>query len=174
MTRQRIAGVIAAMTLALCAMTTSAEAQGLLGTGLTVPVAGTGPGTAFTGAFNIQRFVRSGDSILAVGTLVGQVTNTVTGVTSTVIRQISAPLDLGSSAAVDGVCQVLALALGPLDLNLLGLAVHLDPVLLNIDAVSGAGNLLGNLVCAVANLLGGGGPLGAVTGLLNVILGILG
>ena len=49
----------------------------------------------------------------------------------------------------------LHLELGPLDLDLLGLVVHLDPVHLDITAVPGAGNLLGNLLCAVAGLLDG-------------------
>ena len=47
--------------------------------------------------------------------------------------------------------------LGPLDLNLLGLEVHLDPVVLDIVAQPGPGNLLGNLLCAVAGLLDGAG-----------------
>ena len=74
-------------------------------------------------------------------------------------------------------CTILALTLGPLDLNLLGLMIHLDQVVLNITAVPGAGNLLGNLLCSVANLLNGGGPLGTllnnVVNLLNQILGAL-
>ena len=47
---------------------------------------------------------------------------------------------------------------------------------LNITAVPGAGELLGNLLCAVAGLLDSGqlGNLGTVlTNLLNAILGIL-
>jgi hypothetical protein len=52
-----------------------------------------------------------------------------------------------------GVCDVLDLNLGPLDLDVLGLVVNLSEVDLNIDAVAGPGNLLGNLLCAVANLL---------------------
>jgi len=48
---------------------------------------------------------------------------------------------------------------------------------LNITAVPGAGNLLGNLLCAVANLLNGGGGLSTLltqlTNLLNQILGAL-
>jgi hypothetical protein len=47
---------------------------------------------------------------------------------------------------------VLDLVLGPLDLNLLGLVAHLDRVHLNITAVPGAGNLPGNLLCAIAGL----------------------
>jgi len=74
------------------------------------------------------------------------------------------------------ICTVLELTLGPLDLNLLGLVVHLDRVHLNITAQQGPGNLLGNLLCAVAGLLDGGlnGLLGRLVTLLNQILGQLG
>jgi hypothetical protein len=48
---------------------------------------------------------------------------------------------------------------------------------LNITAVPGAGNLLGNLLCAVANLLNGGSPLSSLLTqfqtLLNQILAAL-
>ena len=57
------------------------------------------------------------------------------------------PVDLAQSA---GSCQILDLVLGPLDLDLLGLEVHLDQVHLNISASPGRGNLRGNLLCAVA------------------------
>jgi hypothetical protein len=69
-------------------------------------------------------------------------------------------------------CDILHLVLAPLDLDLLGLQVHLDRVVLNIVAVSGAGNLLGNLLCAITGLLDGGlaGQLGQLTNLLNQIL----
>ena len=71
---------------------------------------------------------------------------------------------------------MLHLVLGPLDLDLLGLVVHLDKVVLDITAVPGAGALLGNLLCAVVGLLDGtgiGGLSGILTNLLNAILGIL-
>jgi hypothetical protein len=56
-------------------------------------------------------------------------------------------------------------------LNLLGLVVNLNQVHLTINAVQGPGNLLGNLLCAVANLLNGGAPdLGSLVTLLNRIL----
>jgi hypothetical protein len=54
------------------------------------------------------------------------------------------------------VCPILHLDLGPLDLNLLGLRVQLNQVVLDITAIPGPGNLLGNLLCAVAGLLDGG------------------
>ena len=51
-----------------------------------------------------------------------------------------------------GICTVLDLVLGPLDLNLLGLMVHLDRVQLRITADPTKG-LLGSLLCSLA-----GGP----------------
>ena len=85
--------------------------------------------------------------------------------------------DVTSGAAASGVtaasCDILNLVLGPLDLNLLGLEVHLNQVVLDIVATTGAGNLLGNLLCAVAGLLDGGAALGQIAALLNQILGIL-
>jgi hypothetical protein len=44
---------------------------------------------------------------------------------------------------------------------------------LTITAVPGAGNLLGNLLCAVANLLNGTGSLSAIAALLSQILALL-
>ena len=58
-----------------------------------------------------------------------------------------------STQALAATCDILHLNLGPLDLDLLGLVIHLDEVVLDIVAESGAGNLLGNLLCAVAGLL---------------------
>ena len=45
--------------------------------------------------------------------------------------------------------------------------------MLNIVAASGAGNLLGNLLCAVAGLLDQNGVLTEVSQILNSILAIL-
>jgi hypothetical protein len=57
-------------------------------------------------------------------------------------------------------CSILALALGPLELNLLGLEVILDdcddgPVTVTITAIPGGG-LLGDLLCSLADLLNSG------------------
>jgi len=59
-----------------------------------------------------------------------------------------------------GACDILDLSLGPVDLTLLGLNVHLDncdnnPVTVDITAVPGDG-LLGDLLCSVDNLLSNG------------------
>ena len=67
-------------------------------------------------------------------------------------------------------CQILHLDLGPLNLDLLGLQIDLSRIVLDITAQAGAGNLLGNLLCGVANLLNDPGGLAR---LLNSILDLL-
>ena len=54
-----------------------------------------------------------------------------------------------------------------------GAVVGVIGVSLDITAVPGPGNLLGNLLCAVAGLLDGGGLLTQVSQILNSILAIL-
>ena len=76
-------------------------------------------------------------------------------------------------------CRILTLDLGPLDLNLLGLRVQLNAIHLRITAVPGSGNLLGNLLCAVAQLLDQfppplPGQLDQIISLLNRIIDLLG
>ena len=61
-----------------------------------------------------------------------------------------APFTTAISSA-QAACQVLNLNVQPIHLDLLGLVVDLDAVHLAINAVPGAGNLLGNLLCALAN-----------------------
>lgn len=71
------------------------------------------------------------------------------------------------------VCPILHLELGPLDLNLLGLRVQLNQVVLDITAIPGPGNLLGNLLCAVAGLLDGVDLGGVLGNLLQQVLDAL-
>jgi hypothetical protein len=60
--------------------------------------------------------------------------------------------------SVMAACKVLNLNIQPLNLDLLGLVVNLDAVHLAVDAVPGAGNLLGNLLCALAGALDPAAP----------------
>jgi hypothetical protein len=50
-------------------------------------------------------------------------------------------------------CNILFLRLGRIHLDLLGLVVTTEPIVIDVTAVPGNGNLLGNLLCAVAGLL---------------------
>ena len=62
-------------------------------------------------------------------------------------------------------------------MNLLGLVIDLNDLHLDITAVEGAGNLLGNLLCAILGLFDGPQTAGLATqlaALLNSVLGLLG
>jgi len=147
-----------------------------------IPVAGVVSGAAengakFAGTFTLQRFVNDNGKVMAVGTIAGTVTDPTGSVVRSGLQTVAIPVTAtqvtdSTLAAITAaaVCPILHLDLGPLDLNLLGLTVHLNEVVLDITAVPGAGNLLGNLLCAVAGLLDNPNGLAA---LLNQILGIL-
>lgn len=135
-----------------------------------VPVSGTSAeGNVFSGTMSIVGFVDSATGGTdAVGLLNGTITDPQGRTTAVQNQVIELPV-----VAADPTCQILNLTLGPVDLNLLGLTVHLNQVVLNIAAQAGPGNLLGNLLCAVANLLNGGVLGGALTTLLNNLATIL-
>jgi len=130
---------------------------------LNIPITGAGTGAVFTGTFQLQKFATDQGQLVATGLLSGVVTS-ATGSTS-VVRTVSLPAAIG-----DTTCGILHLDLGPLHLDILGLQVDLSRVILDITAQSGAGNLLGNLLCGVANLLNDPGGL---ANLLNRIIALL-
>ena len=61
-----------------------------------------------------------------------------------------------AAAPAGNACSILALDLGPINLNLLGLVVRTNQIQLRIDAVQGPGNLLGNLLCGITGILNPG------------------
>ena len=136
-----------------------------------IPIRGRIPGvSSFRGTVDVTRFeVRNGE-LVAVGTLTGRLRDLATGEVRRVSRTVALPVEIQQGRT----CRILHLELGPLDLNLLGLRVQLNRVVLDITAEQGPGNLLGNLLCAVARLLDNGGPLNIVAILLNQILARLG
>lgn len=142
-----------------------------------------GQGT-FAGTFTPQKFAVVNGVIEATGLLKGTMTDANGTKLGTVSQTATLPLKTSAAngaksdaASAALACNVLDLVLGPLNLNLLGLVVTLNQVHLVISALPGAGNLLGNLLCAVAGLLNGGGALsgllGQITTLLNQILALL-
>lgn len=168
--------LLAALAAALAALAAgtiapAASAAPPAASGLTTPVTGTlaNAGGTFNGTFTITRFATQNGALAAVGTLSGTLTDTLGNVIGTVTN---VPVTIPLAAA--GTCQILHLTLGPLDLNLLGLMVHLDRVVLDISAQPGPGNLLGNLLCGIAGLLDGGAGANAIARLLNQLLGLLG
>jgi len=164
-----LATVFALMTM--LAITPTAFAASPTATSASAPVSGTianGGGT-FTGTLSNIVFSNVNGVLTATGTLSGTLTNAAGATIGTVSN-----LAISVAATAAGTCQILNLTLGPLDLNLLGLMVHLNQVVLNITAQSGPGNLLGNLLCAVAHLLDSNASVTALANLLNSILGQLG
>ena len=148
-------------------------------------------GATFAGKYKVSKFVDRNGHLKTVGRLSGTLTKK-SGATKDVSERVRMPVNMAATRAANTTsalptasstagtsavtCDVLHLVLGPLDLDLLGLVVHLDQVVLDITAVPGAGALLGNLLCAVVGLLDGtgiGGLSGILTNLLNAILGIL-
>lgn len=137
--------------------------------GLLTDIAVTGTdslGAAFSGTLDITDVSRSGSTLLFDGTL----TNTATGAVTS-FTDVAGTLGHGGSQAV---CDILFLDLGPISLDLLGLTVDLSRIILDINAVPGPGNLLGNLLCAVAGLLDGGLLTGGLLGLLDRLLDRIG
>jgi hypothetical protein len=68
-------------------------------------------------------------------------------------------------------CQVLHLALGAVNLNVLGLQVTTQPIAIDVSGDSTGTNVLGNLVCTILTTLNN--VVGLVN-LLNQLLGLLG
>jgi hypothetical protein len=95
--------------------------------------------------------------------------NKLGGVIGTITTGISLLLSAINVVQQGGQCTLLHLELGPLDLNLLGLMVHLDKIVLDITAQQGGG-LLGDLLCAIANVLNSPSSL---VNLLNNLLAVL-
>jgi hypothetical protein len=161
-----------AVAAAFTAGSTGATAAPL--TSNVIPITGTvanATGTigTFTGNFTLQSIQNVNGVLSAVGTLSGTLTDTAGNVLGTVTNlPITIPLQ------ATGTCQILHLELGPLDLNLLGLMVHLNRVVLDITAQSGPGNLLGNLLCAVAHLLDSNAGATGLAAVLNNLLRALG
>ena len=160
--------VVAAMVTVLV-VAPIAPAAPPAATAATAPVTGTAAnGATFAGTFNITKIVNQNGGLAAVGTLTGTLTSAAGAVLGSVTNlPVTLPI---AGAAPTGSCQILDLVLGPLDLNLLGLVVHLDTVHLNITAQRGPGNLLGNLLCGLTNALNGNG--GGLANILNKLLGL--
>jgi hypothetical protein len=163
-----VAAVIASLAGATMAPAASAapkkaDAASILAT----PITGTVGNLAYSVTPTVTGFTNQQGQLVANGNLVGTVTNTLTGVVTPINQAFSVPV---TSAAAAGSCTILDLVLGPLHLNLLGLVVDLNQVHLTITGQQGPGNLLGNLLCGLANALNGGG--GGLANLLNRLLGL--
>jgi hypothetical protein len=166
----RLAGAVALIAVVgtLAFASTTAAAPPSSGTSISIPINTTDVTGTFAGVLEITQFVVQNGQVVAVGTLTGTLT-TASGVVTTITEDVVLPL-IGGSAV--GSCQILHLELGPLDLDLLGVVVHLDKVVLDVTAESGPGKLLGNLLCGVAHLLDSNAAANAIANILNRLLGL--
>ena len=115
---------------------------------ITVPLQG---GGVFQGTLNITTLaLNSAGQLVASGTLVGQ--TIIRGVVTQVNETFTNVL-LGLLAHPSGQCRILFLDVGPIFLDVLGLQVRTSRITVDITAVAGPGNLLGNLLCQLAHLL---------------------
>ena len=178
--RAASAAVVAAVALMLVASAGTASAQAPPLT-KAVPVTGVAKknGKAFRGTYRIKRFIVRDGAVWTVGRLSGKL-----GKRQVVRRGVRMPAAIQTAASMSsqppplptpGACPVLNLVLGPIDLNLLGLRVATNEIRALIEAVPGAGNLLGNLLCAVTNLLNPSAntPLSQISSALNALLALV-
>ena len=139
-----------------------------------IRITGSDGDQTFRGTLSVLEFKEEGDGIVAVSRLKGSVTKPNGNGRQRISRKVKVPVRLLDSVGVQAqaTCEILDLVLGPIDLNLLGLRLQVNRIHVRLTAEQGGG-LLGDLLCAIANLLNGGGPLSQIVGLLNQILAIL-
>jgi len=129
---------------------------------------------------NVAHLLDTGSTLGTIlGGLTGDqlnlLTSGLTGLLSGALGGVTAP---SAVAGVSGpACNILNLSLGPIDLNLLGLNVHLDnchngPVTVDVTAQPGHGNLLGNLLCSLSHALDNGNA-NQITQFINRVAGEL-
>lgn len=128
-------------------------------------------GHNFEGVLNISRFAEEGGQLVAHGTVSGKVTGRGVG-NQPASQDVVIPVSFqasGASVHAQATCNILDLFLGPIDLDLLGLVLHVNQIHIHLTA-NPAGGLLGQLLCGIANLLNTGGLLSDIADLLNQIL----
>jgi hypothetical protein len=155
-----IAALLAAFSLAAVAGTAEAAT-----TAPQMPAADSAAGTLDV-QFAVNKFVVRGKKLVAVGNVIGTFTSAEgTKVVRTPFSSPVRKISKGTVRQTQGaqratrICDILNLNLAPLRLELLGLIVELDRVVLTIRANS-EGGLLGSLLCGLA---GGSGLLSLPT-----------
>ncbi|GAB4216693.1 MAG: hypothetical protein OHK0022_58160 [Roseiflexaceae bacterium] len=148
-----------------------------------LPVTGTlSDGGSFKGKVSITRF--DYDNVYGL-TVSGKLHGTLTKGDGSAIEDYEKEFYLADTALTDSLapddgsfralatCDILNLDIGAINLNLLGLVLDLSPISLDLTAVSGAGNLLGNLLCGLVGLLDPLGFLNTLVGTLGQLFGLL-
>jgi hypothetical protein len=150
-------------TSPICLEITAIEGGGLLGD-LLCGLAGGGP-------------LDTGIPTIPTGDLLGDLVGGLVGVLNGVLGVDQAGPAQGGGSVCTGECEILELALGPLDLSLLGVNVSLDdcddgPVQVCVSASAGEG-LLGNLLCGLSGFPNLNLDIGEITQIVDQALDFL-
>jgi hypothetical protein len=136
------------------------------------------PTSTVTGSFSIQRFARTTEeAVAAVGTLTLSFEDPTSNAPRTIVTQVAMPLARSSDTtapATSAACETLSLVLGPLDVNLLAVDVHLEEVNVDLTVVQGAGERLGNLLCDATRLIDRAAAPAELVKTLNTLLDTIG
>ena len=194
----RIATPLAILVLAGLAGAVPAQAdtsrlgESVAMTGKAYSLGATGRAAAsqsFTGRLTIERFTARGGKLYAIGKLrFSAGDRKYTRTVRVPARLASTPTARASQVTepippTQNACQILSLVLGPIDINLLGLRIRTNQIRVLIEAVPTGvdtggvpGGLLGDLLCAIANLLNPEAELPAsqVARVLNAVLALAG
>jgi hypothetical protein len=147
---------------------------------LQLPITGTvaGGGT-FTGTLSVLRFVVRDGQVAAIGMVRGTATSATGAALGTaLVGPLTLPVQVGpgvtvatttaAPVVVQATCPVLHIEIGATNLNVLGLVVVTQPVVLDVSGDTAG--VLGNLVCTVLATLN---TVVDLVGLLNQLLGLL-
>ena len=136
-------GLIVAL-MSLCSVVPTVAAQKVKSGSpeTTFPVSFVGTSAAgavnFVGTLSIQKFDIQNNKVVAIGNLTGQVTGAIVGTVQNLLVTIPV-IDANADA-----CEILHLELGPIDLNLLGLVVHVDRIRYGGSVTTRSIELVGN------------------------------
>ena len=164
MNRRKALLGLSAGTLAASGVTFAQQGNGGGPVGTNLRALVLNPAGSVIGSFDIKRFAAIGGQLQAIGTA------TITDGARTVVTALALPVTSITTTPDPPSCPILHLAIGAINVNLLGLTITISPITIDIVAVPGPGNLLGNLLCAIANLLP---PSGTLPTILNQLVALL-
>ena len=128
-------------------------------------------GKTFAGTVDVVEFAKSGGSIVAIGELTGEITNSAGDVLDEISQTVELPVEIPAlDAGVTLQCDPLTLVIPEITIDVQGVPVVIGPFEIQITSEI-LGGTLGDLLCA---LLAGGDVSAALIAFLNQILEMLG
>jgi hypothetical protein len=123
----------------------------------------------FSGTVSVERFGQDRNDVVAVGRLLGVLAASNGDILGPVDQELTLPV-----SGISATCQLLRLQLGPVDVPLKEVQLHLEKGVLGITPLDGApAGELGERLCAAASVIGRTTPPAAVAAVLNEVLGLI-